>query len=85
MHSIFQISNTNSNILFDCVFTCGCQNELDFLGKIRHPNVISVLGYCIHEDTRLVIYELMQNGSLETQLHGTFHFILILNFHLHYA
>ncbi|XP_062196798.1 probable receptor-like protein kinase At1g80640 [Phragmites australis] len=46
------------------------ENELDFLGKIRHPNVISVLGYCIHEDIRLLVYELMQNGSLETQLHG---------------
>ncbi|CAM0909769.1 unnamed protein product [Alopecurus aequalis] len=49
------------------------ENELDFLGKIRHPNVISVLGYCIQGDTRLVIYELMQNGSLETQLHGSSH------------
>ncbi|KAM0856652.1 hypothetical protein ACQ4PT_048976 [Festuca glaucescens] len=49
------------------------ENELDFLGKIRHPNVISVLGYCSHEDTRLVVYELMQNGSLETQLHGSSH------------
>nr|TKW09668.1 hypothetical protein SEVIR_6G117900v2 [Setaria viridis]TKW09669.1 hypothetical protein SEVIR_6G117900v2 [Setaria viridis] len=48
------------------------ENELDFLGKIRHPNVISVLGYCIHEDTRLLVYELMQNGSLETQLHGPY-------------
>ncbi|GJN09787.1 hypothetical protein PR202_ga27823 [Eleusine coracana subsp. coracana] len=46
------------------------ENELDFLGKIQHPNVISVLGYCIHDDTRLLTYELMQNGSLETQLHG---------------
>ncbi|CAO2201325.1 unnamed protein product [Urochloa humidicola] len=46
------------------------ENELNFLGKIRHHNVISVLGYCIHEDTRLLVYELMQNGSLETQLHG---------------
>ncbi|CAO2206406.1 unnamed protein product [Urochloa humidicola] len=46
------------------------ENELEFLGKIRHHNVISVLGYCIHEDTRLLVYELMQNGSLETQLHG---------------
>ncbi|KAL6839164.1 hypothetical protein ACP4OV_031055 [Aristida adscensionis] len=46
------------------------ENELDFLGKIQHRNVISVLGYCIHENTRLLVYELMQNGSLETQLHG---------------
>ncbi|KAL6599147.1 hypothetical protein ACP70R_046011 [Stipagrostis hirtigluma subsp. patula] len=46
------------------------ENELDFLGNIWHPNVISLLGYCIHKDTRLIVYELMQNGSLETQLHG---------------
>jgi serine/threonine protein kinase len=57
--------------LVDYVNLC-YQNELDFLGKIRYPNVISVLGYCIHEDTRLLVYELMQNGSLETQLHGKF-------------
>ncbi|XP_073002911.1 probable receptor-like protein kinase At1g80640 [Typha latifolia] len=49
------------------------ENELDLLGRIRHPNVISLLGYCVHERSRLLIYELMQNGSLETQLHGPSH------------
>ncbi|CAK9183851.1 unnamed protein product [Ilex paraguariensis] len=46
------------------------ETEVDLLGKIQHPNIISLLGYCIHEDTKLLVYELMQNGSLETQLHG---------------
>lgn len=46
------------------------KNEVDLLRNFQHPNVISLLGYCIHEETRLLVYELMQNGSLETQLHG---------------
>lgn len=40
------------------------------LSKIQHPNVISLLGYSSYGDTRFIVYELMQNGSLETQLHG---------------
>ncbi|KAF3329585.1 putative receptor-like protein kinase [Carex littledalei] len=49
------------------------ENELDLLGRIRHPNIISLLGYCLHEDRRLIVYELMEKGSLETQLHGPSH------------
>ncbi|KAI7732204.1 hypothetical protein M8C21_012239 [Ambrosia artemisiifolia] len=46
------------------------QTEIDLLSKIQHPNIITLLGYCVHDDTRLLVYELMHNGSLETQLHG---------------
>ena len=46
------------------------QNEVDLLTKIQHPNIISLLGYSSHEESKFLVYELMQNGSLETQLHG---------------
>ncbi|KAF7830332.1 putative receptor-like protein kinase [Senna tora] len=49
------------------------ENEVDLLSEIHHPNIISVLGCSINDDTRFIIYELMQNGSLETQLHGPSH------------
>ncbi|PSR91860.1 Receptor-like protein kinase precursor, partial [Actinidia chinensis var. chinensis] len=49
------------------------ETEVDLLGRIQHPNIISLLGYSIHGETRLLVYELMQNGSLETQLHGPSH------------
>lgn len=49
------------------------QTEVDLLSKIQHPNIISLLGYSIHGDTRFIVYELMENGSLETQLHGPSH------------
>ncbi|KAL9250936.1 CDPK-related kinase 5-like protein [Drosera capensis] len=46
------------------------QNEGDVLSKIHHPNVIALLGYCIHGKTRFLVYELMEQGSLENRLHG---------------
>lgn len=49
------------------------ENEVDLLSKIRHQNIVSLLGYCIHGETRFLVYELMQNGSLESHLHGPSH------------
>jgi serine/threonine protein kinase len=46
------------------------QNELELLSKIQHPNIISLLGCSINGEMRFIVYELMQNGSLEAQLHG---------------
>lgn len=39
--------------------------------KIRHPNLVALLGYSNDGPEPLVVYELMQNGSLHDQLHGT--------------
>lgn len=52
------------------------QNEVDLLGKIQHPNIISLLGYSLHGDMRFLVYELMPNGSLEMQLHGMYLFVV---------
>ncbi|GAA0173999.1 hypothetical protein LIER_27484 [Lithospermum erythrorhizon] len=46
------------------------QNEVDLLSKIRHRNVVSLLGYCIHNEMRFLVYEIMPNGSLDSYLHG---------------
>ncbi|XP_020204394.1 probable receptor-like protein kinase At1g80640 [Cajanus cajan] len=46
------------------------ENEVSWLSKIRHQNIIKLMGYCIHGESRFLVYELMENGSLETQLHG---------------
>ncbi|KAG9153595.1 hypothetical protein Leryth_008532, partial [Lithospermum erythrorhizon] len=49
------------------------ETEVALLNKIQHPNIITLLGYCIHEETKMLVYELMENGSLDSQLHGTSH------------
>jgi hypothetical protein len=32
---------------------------------------VSLLGFCVHEGSHFIVYELMEKGSLETQLHGS--------------
>ncbi|KAH7301137.1 hypothetical protein KP509_23G014100 [Ceratopteris richardii] len=42
--------------------------EINFLGQFHHPNLVKLIGYCIEEDQRLLVYEFMQRGSLEWHL-----------------
>lgn len=46
------------------------QIEVNWLSKIHHQNIISLLGYCNNGEARFLVYETMPNGSLESQLHG---------------
>ncbi|XP_075644386.1 putative serine/threonine-protein kinase PIX13 [Castanea sativa] len=46
------------------------QSEVNFLGRLSHPNLIRLLGYCWENRELLLIYEYMQNGSLENHLFG---------------
>ncbi|XP_051134752.1 probable receptor-like protein kinase At1g80640 isoform X2 [Andrographis paniculata] len=45
------------------------ENEVELLSKIRHQNVVSLLGYCIRDDARFLVYEMMDNRSLDFHLH----------------
>ncbi|KAI7725071.1 hypothetical protein M8C21_018364, partial [Ambrosia artemisiifolia] len=44
------------------------QAEVTFLGKLKHPNVVELLGYCMENMELLLVYEFMQRGSLEVHL-----------------
>ncbi|XP_068667256.1 phytosulfokine receptor 1 [Aristolochia californica] len=43
--------------------------EMETLGKIRHENLVRILGYCISGADRLLIYEFIERGSLDYWLH----------------
>lgn len=42
--------------------------EVDYLGRLRHPNLVKLIGYCSEGDDRLLVYEFMPKGSLENHL-----------------
>ncbi|XP_044465146.1 probable serine/threonine-protein kinase PIX13 isoform X2 [Mangifera indica] len=44
------------------------QSEVNFLGRISHPNLVKLLGYCWEDKELLLVYEFMQKGSLENHL-----------------
>ncbi|KAI9108663.1 hypothetical protein K1719_020310 [Acacia pycnantha] len=43
--------------------------EMETIGKIKHRNLVSLLGYCKVGEERLLVYEFMKYGSLEDVLH----------------
>ncbi|GAV69155.1 Pkinase domain-containing protein/LRR_1 domain-containing protein/LRR_8 domain-containing protein, partial [Cephalotus follicularis] len=46
------------------------QTEVEAIGKLRHPNVVTLRAYYWSVDEKLLIYDYIPNGSLATALHG---------------
>ncbi|KAG9157586.1 hypothetical protein Leryth_022259 [Lithospermum erythrorhizon] len=46
------------------------KSEVQFLGRLSHPNLVKLLGYCSEDQELLLVYEFMQKGSLENHLFG---------------
>ncbi|KAK1404451.1 proline-rich receptor-like protein kinase PERK3 [Heracleum sosnowskyi] len=44
--------------------------ELKSLSKVRHPNLVALLGYCQHNDECFLVYELCPNGNLSQWIFG---------------
>ncbi|KAE8669601.1 putative receptor-like protein kinase [Hibiscus syriacus] len=42
--------------------------EVNFLGDLLHSNLVKLIGFCIEDDQRLLVYEFMPRGSLENHL-----------------
>lgn len=49
----------------------GFVNEIIFQFKIRHTNVVKLLGCCLETHIPILVFELVSNGSLHDALHGT--------------
>ncbi|WCJ33296.1 Leucine-rich receptor-like protein kinase family protein [Euphorbia peplus] len=48
----------------------GLSAEIQTLGRIRHRNIVRLLGFCSNKEDNLLIYEYMPNGSLGEVIHG---------------
>lgn len=47
------------------------RSEMNRLGQLRHPNLVPLLGFCIVEEEKLLVYKHMYNGTLYSQLNGS--------------
>ncbi|KAJ0041258.1 hypothetical protein Pint_28023 [Pistacia integerrima] len=44
--------------------------EVEAIGRVRHKNLVRLLGYCAEGAHRMLVYEYVNNGNLEQWLHG---------------
>ncbi|KAL2240466.1 probable inactive receptor kinase At1g27190 [Sesamum indicum] len=44
--------------------------EMNKLGQLRHPNLVPLLGFCLVEEEKLLVYKHLSNGTLGSMLRG---------------
>ncbi|KAG6471351.1 probable serine/threonine-protein kinase PBL16 [Zingiber officinale] len=42
--------------------------EVIFLGQLSHPNLVKLIGYCCEDEHRVLVYEFMDKGNVESLL-----------------
>lgn len=42
--------------------------EINYLGRLNHPNLVKLIGYCEEDEQRLLVYEFVARGSMENHL-----------------
>ncbi|KAK4479577.1 hypothetical protein RD792_015095 [Penstemon davidsonii] len=48
-------------------------SEVEVLSCAQHRNVVTLIGFCIEDARRLLVYEYICNGSLDSHLYGRHH------------
>ncbi|CAA0826579.1 Protein kinase superfamily protein [Striga hermonthica] len=44
--------------------------EIDTISNVKHPNLVKLLGCCVHGPDRILVYEYLENGSIDHALLG---------------
>jgi len=46
------------------------QAEVEIISRVHHRHLVSLVGYCISNNQRLLVYDFVPNNTLHYHLHG---------------
>ncbi|KAJ7530260.1 hypothetical protein O6H91_15G086900 [Diphasiastrum complanatum] len=46
------------------------KNEIELLSRVRHKNLVGLIGFCYDQGEQMLVYEYMPNGTLQDHLFG---------------
>ncbi|OIT06379.1 PREDICTED: proline-rich receptor-like protein kinase PERK5 [Nicotiana attenuata] len=52
------------------------QAEVEIISRVHHRHLVSLVGYCIADSQRMLVYEYVPNKTLDFHLHGKGHHVM---------
>jgi serine/threonine protein kinase len=49
--------------------------EVDIISRVHHRHLVSLVGYCISDNERMLVYDFVPNNTLYYHLHGKKNFL----------